>query len=291
MSLLVRCLAAALLALLAPAGPASACGGPAAFCEVDGGRYLLLMPSGGATPKSAVVFLHGWGSGPRGALGRLRDGAEILAAGHALILPEGVPREGRTQRDWAVRDQGTHPRNDLAFLDAVLADAASRGVAAGRVLLSGFSRGGSFVWDVACARPGLFRAYAPLAGAFWEPLPERCAGPVALHHTHGWTDRVVPLEGRSFRGEAFVQGDVFASLKVLRETLGCRLRQPDEGQAGALWRRSWQACREGRIDLLLHGGGHGAPEGWMNLVLSWFADRLAEAAPERAHTQRRTPAQ
>lgn len=269
------------LALLA--APAAACVGGEDLCEVPGGAYRLVLPEGVEGPVPAVLHLHGWGASSRAALGRFDDGGTIAERGYALILPEGIPRAGRTQRDWAVRDGRPHPRDDLAFLDAVLADAAGRGVDRARVLLSGFSRGGSFVWDVACERPGLFRAYAPLSGAFWEPLPERCAGAVALYHSHGWADRVVPLEGRSFRGGEIVQGDVFASLKRLRETLGCAARQPDRSaQRGALWLRHWDSCAAGRIDLELHPGGHAAPEGWLVRVLDWFAARLAEPASRAA---------
>ncbi|GMG82216.1 hypothetical protein LNKW23_14290 [Paralimibaculum aggregatum] len=264
-------LLAAALGLALSAAPAAACGGPEVRCAVAGGEYLLLMPEGAAGPVPALLFLHGWGSSPEGALRRLSGGFRAAAeAGMAVILPEGVPRAGRRPKDWAVRDGRPHPRDDFAFLDTVMADAARRGVARGQVLLSGFSRGGSFVWDIACARPGFAAAYAPLAGAFWEPLPGGCAGPVALHHTHGWTDRVVPLEGRSFRGGAVVQGDVFASLKLMRETLGCAGRQPEEAGTGGRWQRRWLACRNGRLELWLHPGGHGAPPGWMETVIGWF---------------------
>ncbi len=248
-----------------------------ARCEVPGGFYRLVMPERADGPVPAMLHLHGWGASSRGALNRFDGGAALTDRGYALLLPEGVPRAGRTQRDWAVRDGQPHPRDDIAFLEAVIADATARGVDPQRILLSGFSRGGSFVWDVACARPDLFRGFAPISGAFWEPLPEGCAGAVSLYHSHGWTDRVVPLEGRSFREDEIVQGDVFASLKILRETLGCDARQPDRGEThGDLWLRHWESCDVGRIDFELHPGGHAAPEGWLDRVLAWFAARSVE---------------
>jgi polyhydroxybutyrate depolymerase len=147
------------------------------------------------------------------------------------------------------------------------------------VLLAGFSRGASMVWDIACRAPASARAYAPVSGAFWEPLPTACEAPVDFFHSHGWADRVVPIEGRSFRDGAVVQGDVFAGLKILRQTNGCTARQPDAAPMEAtsdLWLRRWTSCLHGRLDLMLHPGGHGVPEGWVTRVLDWFEGRLAE---------------
>ncbi|MEM6422955.1 MAG: hypothetical protein AAF698_10220, partial [Pseudomonadota bacterium] len=215
--------------------------------------------------------------------------AEALSKrGYALILPEGVPRAGRTQRDWSVSDGGRHPRQDIAFLDEIIADAAGRGVDTDRLMLAGFSRGGSMVWDVACQRPALFRAYAPVAGAFWEPLPEACAGPVDLFHVHGWDDKVVPLEGRPI-GSRLMQGDVFAALGILRRTMGCALRQPDDRSAAAWrWTRHWSQCQAGgQIDFWLHPGGHVVPDTWLDAALPWFEDRLAERTLPPAGAPRR----
>ena len=41
---------------------------------------------------------------------------------------------------------------------------------------------------------------APVAGAYWEPLPETCpSGPMSLRHVHGLADPTVPMKGRSFQ--------------------------------------------------------------------------------------------
>ena len=100
----------------------------------------------------------------------------------------------------------------MAFLRAVLADAAARApIDPLRALLGGFSGGGMMAWRVACDAPGAFRAYLPVAGLLWRPLPEACAGPAPMLHVHGWSDPVVPLEGRSVAGGRITQGDLFAA--------------------------------------------------------------------------------
>jgi len=206
--------------------------------------------------------------------------ATAAARGYALIVPQGQPISAdQPQLNWSVQDGRAMARDDLAFLAEVLDDVAARGIDRDRILMTGFSRGGSMVWDVACHRPRMARAYAPVGGAFWEPIPEVCAGPVNLFHTHGWSDRTVPLEGRAVAGGTRVQGDAFVSLRVLRKTLGCSPQTPDTTAMeaeGNLWFREWAHCPRGRIDLMLHPGGHSLPPGWLNRALDWFEARLAD---------------
>lgn len=257
------------------------CGTPAGECPTAHGFYRLVMPpeaAGGPVP--AVIYLHGWGGSSAGVMKNKAMLASLAARGYALIVPEGVRTvPGREQRSWGIRNGRTYARDDTAFLAEVLTDAARHGIERGRVLMAGFSVGGSMVWDVACHAPDTARAYAPVAGAFWEPLPDRCEGPVDMFHTHGWTDRVVPIEGRSVAQGALTQGDTFAGLGILRHALGCDPQMPDAAPMaddGRLWLREWTHCPAGRIDLMLHPGGHMVPKGWLDRVLDWFEARLAD---------------
>ncbi|MDW3224508.1 MAG: polyhydroxybutyrate depolymerase [Paracoccaceae bacterium] len=231
----------------------------------------MIMPQA-ETPKGIVMHLHGGGATGQGMLksGMART---AVARGYVFVAPTGYHPNARYKRNWSVR-AGTmrFDRDDAAFLKDVLEDVRSRpALGAVPLLLSGFSRGGSMVWDIACQSPSFAEAYAPMAGAFWDDLPDSCEGPVKLFHTHGWNDRTVPLEGRSFGGGTVVQGDVWASLKLLRETNGCDKRQPERSSfEGEYWLRHWTDCTYGQIELLLHQGGHGAPKGWSARMLDWF---------------------
>jgi polyhydroxybutyrate depolymerase len=271
---LALCLAAV------PADAQPACGDPAAACPTGHGFYRLAMPEGASGRVPAVIYLHGWGGSSEGVMKNTAMLATLSARGYALIAPEGVPTAPeREQKNWAVRDGQDYERDDLAFMAEVLEDAAAHGIDRDRVLMTGFSRGASMVWDVACHTPMAVRAYAPVAGVFWEPLPDHCDGPVDLFQTHGWTDKVVPLEGRSVAGGRLTQGDAFASLRILRQADGCNPQMPDAApmeQEGDLWFRSWTHCPGGRIDLMLHPGGHAMPAGWLERALDWFEARLAE---------------
>jgi len=265
------------LSFLATPTLAQSCGSAANVCSIESGTYHIRLPESGAR-TGTVVHLHG-GGGQGKSLLKGGMAREALKRGYAFIAPNGEHPGARFPRNWAVRAKNFgHEKDDIAFLRDVLADAASRhGINTQTVLLSGFSRGGSMAWDVACFAPDFASAYAPAAGAFWDTLPERCKAPVTLMHTHGWADRTVPLEGRPLWEGSVAQGDVWASLKIMRETNGCDNRQPERTslQAGNMWRH-WSDCKAGRIDLMLHPGGHGAPKGWAATVLDWFETRMAE---------------
>jgi polyhydroxybutyrate depolymerase len=137
------------------------------------------------------------------------------------------------------------------------------------------------VWDIACLAPGTAAAYAPVAGGFWDPLPEGCAGPAHILHTHGFTDRVVPLEGRpigdgDFRAQ---QGDIYAGLAIWRRTLGCGTRADAEEAAGDIWRKTWSGCRAGgSLTFVLHPGEHAIPRDWQDMALDWFEELPAPPA-------------
>ncbi|NRA98319.1 MAG: prolyl oligopeptidase family serine peptidase [Rhodobacteraceae bacterium] len=270
----------ALLAGLAAvtAGSGVACSRDTA-CTVDGRDYYVAMPEGADGPVPAVMYIHGWGGNGKGALRNTGMVDAFTARGYAVISPDGVPREGRNGRSWRFHPlNGEHPQ-EVAHLAAVKDDAVTRlNLDSDRMLLAGFSIGGSMTAYAACLTPETFAAYAPVGGNFWRPHPESCAGPVRMLHTHGWADRTVPLEGRVVNNlpvddpEAFAQGDIFHALNIWRETNGCTSYRADRTSTdGPFWRRAWDSCAEGAaLEFALFPGGHAIPQGWSDLVIDWF---------------------
>jgi len=263
-------------ATLALSSAALACPGADAPCEIDTGTYYAALPD---NPQNAPVllWLHGAGGSGRGVMGNplIRDVA--LARGYAIIAPNAEKRAGSNFGPVWIFYPGWEGRDEADFLDAVMADAHERfGISDTEVLLGGFSAGGIMVNYLACDDPDAFAAYAPVAGGFWRPHPDACNGPIHMHHTHGWSDRTVPLEGRPLGGGRFQQGDIFAGLEIWREANGCPTHRPDAiWQDGDWLHRAWDECGTGgSIDFTLHPGGHTVPEGWADMVFDWF-DGLA----------------
>lgn len=265
--------AGSVLAVVLAAGVAHAGCGPdtAEPCDLPGGSYHLVLPEG-AGPFPAVVFLHGYGNSGAGLLKNTGLVQTMTARGYAIVAPDGQQMANRTGRSWDFHPDRPARRNEVEFILAVADDASARfALKRENMLLSGFSIGGSMVSYLACDTPDAFAGYAPVAGSFWEPDPAVCAGAVPLLHTHGWTDQVVPLEGRAI-GPDFAQGNVFQSLQTWRKTNGCHRSNPDAFlNVGVFHQRIWTECANGgRLDFALHFGGHSIPAGWSTLALDWF---------------------
>ena len=244
-------------------------------CEIDGGVYYAALPEK-AEDAPMVLWLHGFNGRADRAVRRGGIAKNFLEAGYVFVAPQGTPDPDRPDlRDWAVRDAipGDY-RDDVVFLSAVIEDAAKRyGVDTSRVLLAGFSRGGSMAWDFACLAPERVYAVAAIAGGFWEPMTPDCAGPVHLFHTHGFTDGMVPFEGRQgmWEGNFLRQGDIMKGLEIWRATNGCLGRASSSTPGDPLWEKRWDNCDAGSITLQLHPGGHSIPRGWSMRALDWVA--------------------
>ncbi|WP_084066290.1 alpha/beta hydrolase family esterase [Marivita hallyeonensis] len=267
-----------LITILLSATFAVACSDTAP-CKVDQGDYLIALPQDGSAPVPAVVFIHGFGGSGEGVMRNRGLVDAMVARGYAVIAPSGLKMSGRNGGSWSFHPERPRRRDEIAFLTQVRDDAISRfGLDPDRVLLSGFSIGGSMTAYLACANPDAFAAYTPIGGNFWRPHPEQCAGPVRMLHTHGWSDGTVPLEGRVLRGQdsrdldALIQGDVFHALSIWRETNGCFQLKPDRFETSSpFWRRAWDRCTPGSaLELALFPGGHVIPAGWADMALDWF---------------------
>jgi polyhydroxybutyrate depolymerase len=247
---------------LSPA-PARACPGLEP-CRVEGGAYLALPPPGwdGVSRLPATIFFHGYGSSAAAVAGDPSFRAAFAREGVLLVLPDGL------ERTWAHTGSPSRARDEVAFMDAVRRDLLARfPVDPDGLLVTGFSQGGSMVWELACHRGGRFAAaYAPVAGAFWEPLPATCpGGPIDLRHVHGTADGTVPLAGRVIRGQFGSATSSADGRAAGDERLCCSVRPGVvEEAADGLRCEEWDGCAVGgrELRMCLHTGGHILPEGW-----------------------------
>ncbi len=251
--------------------PLRAAGGPCAAdapCEVRGGFYHAYVPAGwdGRPNLAAMVYFHGWREEAKSVLAdaamrEFADRRDVI-----LILPQGA---GLT---WSFPGSPGQHRDEFAFVEAVIADALMRlPVDPARVVAAGFSQGGSMVWNLACHAPARFMAFLPVAGGFWQPLPEACTpGPRRMFHIHGREDVTVPMAGRALRGGAFRQGDIRAGWEILSRASACGV------EAAQLTRRARFACEHRRgcaapaaLELCLYAGGHMMEVEFLDLGLDW----------------------
>ena len=123
---------------------------------------------------------------------------------------------------------------------------------------------------MACHRPDDYLAFAPASGVFWEPLPPSCDGPVALRHTHGESDTVVPMAGRPIG--SFHQGDVHESFDVLVEQGQCS-PNPTTTTEGPETCQQW-SCMQGSLQLCTYEGKHSKSSGWNDRVFVFFESQM-----------------
>jgi len=193
--------------------PAHACGTDS-DCVVAGDRsYRVYAPEAltpGELPR-ALIFAHGFRSSSTDTMRNRRLRGLVDDLGVVLIALNA------SGNDWSLPNapqQSFDPDIDeMAYIDAVMADASRFGVTPERTIVAGFSAGGMMTWNVACARGDAFAGYLPISGVFWSPIPEACTAPAAsLIHLHGINDRIVPLDGRAVGGA--LQGNVAASIEM-----------------------------------------------------------------------------
>ena len=238
------------------------------------GDYYLSFPKDwdGKTPLPALLYFHAHRSSGLSAIKSTGLARAFSDNGYLIIAPNGAPRAGDQVRGWAARPNAEGRRDDLPFIRAVMNDVAGRvPLQRDRVLVAGFSSGGSMSWLVACYQGQDFAAFVSISGALRRPVPEdRCpAGPVRMLQIHGFADTTVPLEGRGIRD--WHQGDVFESLSILRKTNDC-VSKPSEIVIGEPYGcRIWRGCGSGKsIEFCLHGAGHRVPRGWAERARKWF---------------------
>lgn len=265
---------AALAIWLAAAAPltASACGFESP-CEVANGYYLRRLPAGwdGKSPLPVVVYFHGYGASAEEIMRDEGFSQAVSALGALFVAPNGV------NTAWSF-GAGNMPqrRDDVAFTRATLDDLEKRyPIDKSRVLATGFSIGGSVTWWLACQLPQRFSAYAPVAGAFWDPLPQSCpAGPVSIRHIHGTDDKTVPMKGRAVgEGGKFVQGDVRESWRRRLSWNGCAEKPDHEETTNGLTCQTWsvKSCKSGHpMELCLHTGDHIIEPEWLTGGFRWM---------------------
>lgn len=219
-------------------------------CTLDSGTYRISLPDG-VKPAGAIVFAHGYRGSAAGVMKNLSLIKTATDRGLALIAIDAGAE------DWNLPNaphDSVAPRDEMAYLDAVMADAQRRfGVDPKRAVITGFSAGGMFVWNVACARGDAFAGYIPYAGTFWKGPPATCPAPSQnIIHIHGTRDTTVPMAGRKIGNTR--QGDM---AKVLTMYMADKGFSHDGGYAIADMGCSHTVNTDGKVfDLCLFDGDH-----------------------------------
>lgn len=220
--------------------------------------YLLVVPRtvAAATPNPVIIGLHGGSDTAQNAsryMGLTSEDPALFVYPQAPYWPEagGVA--------WNVDPQGV----DFPYFDALIAELGREHcVDTTRVFAAGKSNGGFMVNSLACFRPGVFRAIAPVAGG--GPQTTRCPEGVAAMIVHGSADRVVPISsGRFSRDHWLARNGNTGAPPVPADPPPC-VGYPGSSRP-VLW------CE--------HGGGHDWPTWAGAAIRGFFLSRFGSGAP------------
>lgn len=239
-----------------------------------GGRersYLLYAPSKlqKGQPVPLVMVFHGGGGHALG-IAKTTNMHQLAERNNFIVVyPNGTGAQGGRRLSW---NAGSSPPqgyaenqnvDDVGFVRAVLQQVKqSYNIDPKRIYATGLSKGGMFVYRLACDLSDQIAAIAPVAGSltYTQCRPER---PVAVLHIHGGNDQNVPLEGG--RGAASAQMANYPSalqgLDQWRKRNDCTGTPAQTTVTADTNRFSYGDCKSGGdvTYYIVQGGGHGWP--------------------------------
>lgn len=252
------------------------CGGPDTPCFVGDRRYHILLPEGDG-PFPIFLFFHGSGGSGADAIRLQSLYKSVLSRGYALLAPtaEDIEYEnGITRANWVWEGRlGT--RDDYAFVTNVLRDAAQRfPLDQSKTLVTGHSRGATFIWYYACANTDFrLTAYAPNGGTPFVGWNNACAGKAPRYnilHTHGEYDEVVAFTGTP-AGDFYERFGAEAAVSDFAQRMRCR--RSTGGYKSIFTLTTWDRCLgPSTATLATYKGGHEIRPQWAGLVIAWFED-------------------
>lgn len=236
--------------------PAWATGAEADRCEacVLGDRsYHVLAPLDwdGTTALPVLMHFHGWARQGDLVVAHQRIAGATRRRGVLLVAPNGL---GKTWDFWRSSS------SDVPFAADVLEDVARRyPIDPKRIYVSGYSYGSAMAWRYVCENGNDVAALLAVAGSL--PQSETCPqAPAEVRHVHGQADTVM----------AFPVGpddDATYPVALWRARMGCAGSEALGAWQARSWltfhRTVWRGCRDGRVSLDVHPGGHFIPHGWI----------------------------
>ncbi len=232
-------------------------------------RTYLLHAAGAAKPgRALVLMLHGRGGTAAAIEQRTRGTFDKLADrdGAVVVYPQALGNPSLWS-SWTGRAGESKP-DDVGFISALIDSlVAELGVDRKRVFAAGFSSGASMVYRLACERPDLVAAVAPISGSMMYDVARICAQnptPVSIVGMHGTADPTVALDASIRDGIAtWARRDRCAA-----DPISSRLRDADPTDGTETRVDVYDQCASGTqvVFYTIEGGGHAWPGGEARLT-------------------------
>ncbi|MBI5379162.1 MAG: phospholipase [Nitrospirae bacterium] len=266
-------------------------GGSVSYSLEHGGitrTYRIYLPVSYDKTKQypLVLALHGGGGTGKRMEDLTRNGFNALAERERFVVayPDGVDRhwnDGRGLDRWRAQQEDI---DDVGFLSHLIDTLVGElRLDPKRVYVTGASNGALMAHRLACERPEMLAAIAPVIGAMPANIAPRCAPsrPVPVLMINGTEDTLVPWEGGEIRLGRTKLGEKLSVPDTVRlwvKLNGCPSKptvtyEPDKDpQDGTRVRKeNYGPCRNDSEIILyaVEGGGHTWPGG-----LQYFPERI-----------------
>lgn len=235
-------------------------------CDLGDRSYHVLEPDGwdGETPLPVLMHFHGWSRQGDLVVRHPRIAAHTKLRGVLLVAPNG------RHKSW---DFWTSDSDDVGFADDVLADVAKHyPVDPERIYVSGYSYGGAMAWRYACQSKTEIASLMGIAGTIHQT--EHCPStPREVRHVHGLRDTVMNFPYGP-------DGDTTHPVALWRAQFDCGVATPKGDWSVepflTLSRTEWTNCKQGKVTLDTHPGGHFIPHGWVGRQLDELLGRTPQ---------------
>lgn len=236
--------------------------------DVDGldRNYVIYLPVDFDALEHMPVMMwhHGGGGNARDAIYFEADFRQLADTERFIaVYPNAYPDALEGCTCWGYEEPGGYTNGnyeiDLAFTSALIDDLVlTYNADPTRIYAGGYSMGGSYVWDLACAKSDEIAAVAPVAASMYTWTFENCdaALPTAVCHILGTDDFYAPYEGGWVPSAAAQHAFWVAKNESIT---------PPESVAlgGGVTRETWAASDDG-CHAVQHfrrqGGGHDVPD-------------------------------
>ena len=209
-------------------------------------EYTLKLPDryDPHQPYKLIFCFHWWGGSMDDVVGGTITGGpyyglESLSNGTAIFVAPNGLEDNNQPRGWA------NPNGrDIKFVRALLDYLNSNlCIDQQRIFSTGFSYGGMMSYAIGCAMGSVFRAIAPMSGAFYSGCDRTTEDPIAVWMAHGKSDDVVPLNDGKTALQYFIQKNGCSNETTPVEPSPCV---------------AYRGCREGfPVIYCEFNGGHG----------------------------------
>jgi polyhydroxybutyrate depolymerase len=232
--------------------------------NVDGlnRSYLVYLPTNfdPAEYMPAMFHFHGGGGTANGGLSECDYRSLANAERFIAVYPQATDSTAGTNC-WDCLGDYHGGIDEMGFMSAMIdALAADYNIDTQRVYASGYSLGGSIVYDFAAYLPDRVAVIAPTAANMWEwTLSDvNWSTSVACVHLLGTNDFYAPYNGNEYSISTSAQNAHFVGLN------GAETTPTSENLGGNITRYTWAAGEgcHGHQHYVRQGGGHDAPSGY-----------------------------